>query len=186
MLFKYLNLHGSDGKVSAYNTGDLGSIPGSGRSPGGGNGKPLQYSSLENPMDRGAWWATGHGVINSWTWLSDFTHSLLHLLHCRRNATGEAHVVVGLPYTTHWRQTPSSSNPSGLYQLKLTDSICPWQQVYQSPALLYVFFFLKLFDYLKVMKVKVVVLFNSLQPHGLYIPWNSPCQNIGMGSQSLF
>ena len=46
---------GSDGKASAYNAGDLGSIPGSERSPGEGNGTPLQYSCLENPMDRGAW-----------------------------------------------------------------------------------------------------------------------------------
>ena len=46
---------GSDGKVSAYNAGDLDSIPGSGRSPGEGNGNPLQYSCLEKPMDRGAW-----------------------------------------------------------------------------------------------------------------------------------
>ena len=47
--------------LPAY-AGDLGSIPGSGRSPGEGNGNPLQYSCLENPMDRGAWWATVHGV----------------------------------------------------------------------------------------------------------------------------
>ena len=46
---------GSDGKVPVYNAGDLGSIPGSGRSPGEGNGNPLQYYCLENPMDRGAW-----------------------------------------------------------------------------------------------------------------------------------
>ena len=46
---------GSDGQVSAYNAGDLGSIPGLGRSPGEGQGNPLQYSCLENPMDRGAW-----------------------------------------------------------------------------------------------------------------------------------
>ena len=46
---------GSDGKASAYNAGDLGSTPGSGRSSGEGNGNPLQYSCLENPMDRGAW-----------------------------------------------------------------------------------------------------------------------------------
>ena len=45
----------SDGKASAYNAGDLGSIPESGRSPGEGNGNPLQYSCLENPMDQGAW-----------------------------------------------------------------------------------------------------------------------------------
>ena len=52
---------GSEVKVSASTTGDLGSIPGSGRSPGEGNGNPLQYSCLENPMDGGAWWATVHG-----------------------------------------------------------------------------------------------------------------------------
>ena len=46
---------GSDGKASVYNAGDLGSIPGLGRSPGEGNGNPLQYYCLENPMDRGAW-----------------------------------------------------------------------------------------------------------------------------------
>ena len=54
---------GSDGKASVYNAGDLGLIPGSGRCPGEGNGNPLQYSCLENPMDRGAWQATVHGVI---------------------------------------------------------------------------------------------------------------------------
>ena len=50
---------GSDGKESTCNVGDLGSIPGLGRSPGEENGNLLQYSCLENPMDRGAWWATG-------------------------------------------------------------------------------------------------------------------------------
>ena len=50
------------GKESACIAGDLGLIPGLGRSPGEGNGNPLQYSCLENPMDRGAWWATVHGV----------------------------------------------------------------------------------------------------------------------------
>ena len=53
---------GSDGKESACNAGDWGSIPGSGSSPGEGNGNLLQYSYLENPMDREAWWATVHGV----------------------------------------------------------------------------------------------------------------------------
>ena len=50
---------------------DVGLMPGSGRSPGEGNGNPLQYSCLENPMDRGAWWATVHGVAKSQTRLSD-------------------------------------------------------------------------------------------------------------------
>ena len=58
---------GSDGKESACNSGDLGSIPGLGRSLGGGHGNPLQYSCLENPMDRGAWHVTVHGVAKSWT-----------------------------------------------------------------------------------------------------------------------
>ena len=56
-----------DGKESACNAGDLGSIPGSGRSPREGNGNPLQYSCLENPMFRGAWQATVHGVAKSQT-----------------------------------------------------------------------------------------------------------------------
>ena len=56
---------GSAVKVFAYNMGDPGSIPGSGRSPGEGNGNPLQYSCLGNPMDGGAWWATVHGVTES-------------------------------------------------------------------------------------------------------------------------
>ena len=63
---------GSEGKASAYNAGDTGSIPGSGRSPGEGNGSPLQYSCLEDPKDKGAWWATVHGVAKSWTRLSDW------------------------------------------------------------------------------------------------------------------
>ena len=65
----------SEVKASACNAGDQGSIPGSGRYPGEGNGNPLQYSCLENPMDGGAWWATLHRVTKSQTQLSDFTFS---------------------------------------------------------------------------------------------------------------
>ena len=57
----------SDGKASAHKAGDLGLIRGSGRSPGEGNGSPLQYSCLENPTDGRAWWATVHGVAKSRT-----------------------------------------------------------------------------------------------------------------------
>ena len=67
---------GSDGKVSICNAGDPGSIPGLGRSPGEGNDNPLQYSCLENPMDRGAWLAIVHRVAKSWTRLGDFTFFL--------------------------------------------------------------------------------------------------------------
>ena len=62
---------GSDGKESACNAGDLGLIPGPERSAGEGNGNPFQYSCLGNPMDRGAWWATVHGVTKSQTQLSN-------------------------------------------------------------------------------------------------------------------
>ena len=64
----YFNLDfpgGSDGKASVYNVGDLGSIPGSGRSPGEGNGNPLQYYCLENPMEKEVWWAIVHETLES-------------------------------------------------------------------------------------------------------------------------
>ena len=81
------------GKESTGSAGDAGSIPGSGRSPGGGHGNPLQYSCLENPTDRGDWWATVHGVAES-----DMTE-----------ATGQAHrhpprraVEAGMNWEIHW------------------------------------------------------------------------------------
>ena len=58
---------GSDGKEFTCNAGDLGSIPGLGRYPGGGHGNPFQYSCLENPIDREAWWTTVHGITKSQT-----------------------------------------------------------------------------------------------------------------------
>ena len=68
---------GWDSKASAYSAGSPGSILGLGRSLGEGNGNPLQYSCLENPMDRGSWRATVHGVAKSQTWLSDFHMSCI-------------------------------------------------------------------------------------------------------------
>ena len=72
-------LRGSDGEASAYSAGDLGSVPGSGRSSGEGNGTPLQYSCLENPMDGGALSATDHGAAKSRPRLSGFTFTFLSL-----------------------------------------------------------------------------------------------------------
>ena len=72
---------GSDGKESTCNAGDSGSIPGSRRSPGEGNGYPRQYSYLENSMTRRAWWAIVHGVAKSWMRLSDY-HLLFFLRLC--------------------------------------------------------------------------------------------------------
>ena len=69
----------SAGKESACNAGDLGSIPGLGRSPGEGKGCPLQYSGLKNSTD-----CTVHGVAKSWTWLTDFhTHTHAHRIECK-------------------------------------------------------------------------------------------------------
>ena len=82
----------SNGKEFACNAGDLGLIPGSGRSPEGGHGNPLQYSCLENPMNRGAWRATFHGVAETNTFT--FTH------------TGEGHLF----NSGYWLKGISSRN----------------------------------------------------------------------------
>ena len=66
---------GSEVKASACNAGDIGLIPGLGRSPGEGNGNPLQYSCLENLMNRGAWWATVHGIAKSQTRLKQLNNN---------------------------------------------------------------------------------------------------------------
>ena len=137
---------GSDGKESACNAGDLGSIPGLGRSPGEGNGNPLHYSCLENSMDGWTWQATVHGVTKSRTPLSDFTfsthgifpgkntgvgcHSLLQgilstqgsnlcLLHCRQILYCWAIWEAG--ELQHSDKSISHSQPEGEWQ-----SDAPW------------------------------------------------------------
>ena len=70
-MYKYLGFPDtSDGRESAFNAGNPGSIPGVERSPGEGNSNPLQHSCLENSMDRGYWWVTVHGIKKTWTRLS--------------------------------------------------------------------------------------------------------------------
>ena len=98
----YIPTGGSEGKPSACNAGDLDSIPGSGRSPGEGNGNPLQYSCLENPMDGGAWWATVCGVAKSQTRLSYFLFTLkFHALE-KEMATHSS----TLAWKTPWTEEP--------------------------------------------------------------------------------
>ena len=96
---------GSDGKESACNAGDSGSIPGLGRSAGEGNGHPLQYSCLENPLDGGAWWATVHGVAKSWTRLSDFPFTF-HFYALEKEMATHSSVLA-------WR-IPGMAEPGGL------------------------------------------------------------------------
>ena len=93
---------GSDGKESDCSVGDLSSIPGLGRSPREGNGNPLQYSCLENPMDRGAWLATVHGVAKSRTQLRDFHFWDLRSSICL--------VFVGLPQRLSGKESCSSGD----------------------------------------------------------------------------
>ena len=94
--------------MSACNAGDLGSIPGSGRSPGEGNGNPLQYSCLENSTDGRAWWATVHGVAKSQTPLSDFIFTFhFHALE-KEMATHSSSLA--------WR-IPGTGEPGGLLSM---------------------------------------------------------------------
>ena len=95
----------SEVKASASNAGDLGSIPGSGRSSGEGNGNPLQYSCLENPMDGGAWCAAVHGVEKSRTRLSDSTFTF-HFHALEKEMATHSTVLA-------WR-IPGTGEPGGL------------------------------------------------------------------------
>jgi len=91
---------GSDGKKIHMQCRRPGSTPELGRSPREGNGTPLQYSCLENPMDRGAWRATVHGVIKSWTWLSDYSYCYvwtLSLLFSRWNIPSSSNRILCHP-----------------------------------------------------------------------------------------
>ena len=78
---------GTSGKEPAANAGDTrnaSSITGSGRSPAEGNDDPLQFSCLENPMDRGTWWATVHGIAKSCTHIHSHTHTHTHIQNHRQ------------------------------------------------------------------------------------------------------
>ena len=94
------------------NAGDMGSIPGLGRSPEGGTGNPLQYSCQENPMDRGTWWATVLGVVKSWTWLSSWAHQRVPIWQSRK--------ILSSPLLTSIPKITSTEQPvmkkTGTYQ----------------------------------------------------------------------
>ena len=97
--------------MSACNVGDLGSIPGSGRSPGEGNGTPLQYSCLENPMDRGVWWVIVHRVAKSQTRLSSF--SFLDTLYSQ----------IGSPHTMRISVLNNWSHRCNAIPIKIADLV---------------------------------------------------------------
>ena len=104
-------------KECACNAGDPGSIPGSGRSSGEGNGNPLQYSCLENPMDRGAWWATVHRVAKSRMWLKCLSmlaqHSTFSPSVQSRTVAGRTSLAV-----QRWRLRTSAAGFAGSIQVR--------------------------------------------------------------------
>ena len=90
---------GLSGEESACHAGDSGLLPGSARSPGGGNGNPLQYSCLRNPMDRGVWWAKEHGVPKSW---NPFQNTVLWQLRLNIRIWRKHIQSIILPDINHW------------------------------------------------------------------------------------
>ena len=123
--------NGSDGKESTCNARDLGSIPGLGRSPGEGNGNPLQYSFLENPMDGRAWQAIIHGVSKSRTRLNDFTFTFhFHALEKKWQPTpvflpGEAQGRESLVGCRLWGRTESDMTERLHYEPLISICFCP-------------------------------------------------------------
>ena len=118
---------GSDGKESAWNAGDTGSIPWSGRSPGEGNGNPLQYSCQENPIDRGGWQATDYLVTKSWMQLSDQHFITQWDLNLTCNSTLHYWLLpltlfLGTPSSWLYSSEPVSLFPSGVS----LSAPCPW------------------------------------------------------------
>ena len=112
--------------ANAGDTRDTGSILGSGRSPGVGNGNPLQYSCLENPIDRGAWWVIDHQVAKSWTQLSLYAHTHTHT-HTQKAGGMQYHFIISAFSMLHlvWMTTPASclSSPALLQHLPCSLSI---------------------------------------------------------------
>ena len=142
---------GSDGKESACSVGDLGSIPESGRSSGEGNGNPLQYSCLGNPMEWRAWQATVHGVAKSRTWLSSFTYICDTIIQgfpggasgkettrqCRRKSKKRQPVaLVILPRGLCEQKSLAGNSPCGCKELDMTKSLSWRRQWRPIPVLL--------------------------------------------------
>ena len=120
---------GSDGKASTYNAGDLGSIPGSGISPGEGNGNPLQYSCLENPMDRGAWWATVHRITKIWTRLSNFTFTFtLLVIQIPSSYKDACHIGLGFPGSTMIKNLPANDKQTRRHGFDPWVRKIPWKR----------------------------------------------------------
>ena len=114
---------GSDGKESACNAGDLGSVPGSGKSPEERNGYPLQYSCLENSVNREAWQAADHGVTKNQTWLSNqytimYIHRALHSVPLEEEMA--THFSI-LTWEVPWTEQPGGLQSTGFKELETSE-----------------------------------------------------------------
>ena len=134
-------------KSLPVSAGDASSIPGSGRSPGRGNGNPLEYSCLGNPMDRGAWWATVHGVTKGWTQLRDWENEYLYLSLVPLSGTG-VNLEFGegnqKEWPSGWSNCVTNAHITNVYWVLdpvghrgshsvVSDSATPWTVAYQAP-----------------------------------------------------
>ena len=115
---KYQDFPGdSDSKASAYNAGNLGSIPGLGRSLGEGNGNPVQYSCLENSLDGGAQQASVHGVAKSQTRLNDFTFTMISInINNRKTTSG---IGIQQMFSNHIRVFKYSNFSNGCFRVTI-------------------------------------------------------------------
>ena len=112
---------GSVVKNPSANAGNTGSIPGLGRSSGGGNGNPLQYSCLENSMDRGAWQTTVHGVTKSWTWqITEHAHT--RVMRCMDMSWVRIQLGTGMNWS--WGPNTVTAPPSLILWIHFFSSPC--------------------------------------------------------------
>ena len=129
---------GSTGQDSTCNVGDLGSISGLERSPGGGHDNPLQYSCLENPMDRGAWWDRDHRVAKSWTWLTKLTvcFILCEFYHSKQHLKKHIYVLRGIWkfFFPHWEKNRRQT-VDGLQRIPVLMLLIPLSTSLSSPLL---------------------------------------------------
>ena len=200
---------GSEVKASACDVGHPGSIPGSGRFPGEGNGNPLQYSCLENPMDGGAWWATVHGVAKRQDWAASLSLSLswAYGTNFKKHKKGilwggllilpalsfphREHLLMPVLDVSSWWH-PTHVRGRGVCacvhlrayveQAFTTNGSMPLHSCNLNCHL--TVYLGNRYTYFCGSESCSVVS-DPLWPHGLHSPWNSPGQNTGVGSLSL-
>ena len=163
--------------ANAGDARDLGSTPGSGRSPGEGNGNPLQYSCLENPVDRGAWWAAVCGVAQSRTWLKRLSSSSQYF--CLKNSMdrGASWATVWVTKRHNWATNTHISQFSSLSHVQLFPT--PWTAASQASLSI-----TNSWRLLKFMSIELVMPSNHLiLCHPLLLPSIFPSRRVFSNEQ---